>query len=92
MSVADRGPRLHKVQLPKLGEVNVYAGVKVGRALEEIAADLTLYEGVRLQQVLEAVYEQGLKNGRAEVFDAIDGVSRRKELVHKNPGRPRTRK
>ncbi len=89
MATANRGPRKHDIQLPKLGSVAVYAGVKVGDALEELMSDMTLYKGVRLSQVLEAVYEQGRKDGRAEVFGALEEVRRRKDLAHQNPGRPR---
>jgi hypothetical protein len=39
-------------------------------------------------QVLEAAYEQGLRNGRREVFDEFDRMKQRPELKHRNPGRP----
>ncbi len=60
--------------MPSSGEVvPVYAGQKVGKALEEVQEDLNLYQGVRLAEVIEAVYKQGLKDGRGD----------------RNPGRPR---
>lgn len=56
---------------------------------------MTVHTGVRLLEVLEAVYRQGLKDGRGEVFEAVEGalgdVRRRGDLVHANPGRPRRR-
>lgn len=74
MPNADKGPRLHMFTMPSNGEVvRVYAGVRVGRALDEVSEDLTVYQGVRLYEVLEAVYKQGLKDG--------GGLP--------NPGRPR---
>jgi hypothetical protein len=60
--------------MPSSGDVvPVYAGQKIGRALEEVQEDLSLYQGVRLAEVIEAVYKQGLKDGRGD----------------RNPGRPR---
>jgi hypothetical protein len=92
VAVSDRGPRLHEIELPKVGKVRVYAGVRVGRALDEVTEEMTLYQGVRLSQVLEAVYEQGRRDGRREVFDALGEVQGRKELAHRTPGRPRKAK
>ena len=92
MAVADRGPRRHDIEMPKLGTVPVYAGVKVGKALEEIEEDMTLYKGVRLSQVMEAIYEQGRKDGRSEVFEAVNestaALEKRKDLLHAKIGRP----
>lgn len=74
MPNADKGPRLHQFTRPSNGEVvKVYAGVKVGRALDEVTMDMTVYQGVRLYEILEAVYDQGFKDGA--------GLP--------NPGRPR---
>ncbi len=92
---ADRGPRRHDIDMPKLGVVPVYAGVKVGRALDEVTEDIDLYHGVRLSQVMEAVYEQGRRDGRSEVFDAFTEssaeIAKRKDLAHRKPGAPRKR-
>lgn len=86
MPASDRGPRLHKV--PLVGrEIAVYAGVKIGKALDEITKEMTLFHGVKLAQVLEAVYEQGLKDGRGEVMKALDAVQNDKTLKWRNPGR-----
>lgn len=92
MATADRGPRRHEVDLPKLGKIPVYAGVKVGRALEEVTEDMDLYHGVRLSQVMEAIYEQGRRDGRAQVFDAADELKKRPDLPHRTPGRPRKKR
>lgn len=89
MATTDRGPRKHEISMPDRGTVKVYAGVRVGRALDEVSEDLTLYQGVRLAQVLEAVYEQGLKDGRGEVLDAVSDLGKQKSLAHRNPGRPK---
>ena len=96
MTASIRGPRRHEIDLPTLGVVPVYAGVKVGHALDEVEEDMTLYKGVRLAQVMEAVYKQGLTDGRAQVFERFqeqfDIAAKDKELNHKNPGRPRSKR
>lgn len=74
--------------------VKVYASPKVGDALREISKDMTLYQGVRLSQVLEAVYTQGKKDGAREAFGLLDrslaGV--KKAIPHRTPGRPKKAK
>ena len=93
MPTADRGPRRHDIDMPKLGTVPVYAGVRVGRALDEVTEDMDLYHGVRLSQIMEAVYEQGRRDGRSEVFEAVAEstatLESRKDLAHRKVGRPR---
>jgi hypothetical protein len=92
--VATRGYRTIAVALPRAKtSANVYASAKVADALEAIVADMTLYEGVRLASVLEAVYSQGKKDGAREAFDALDqGVAQvKKAIPHKRPGRPARR-
>lgn len=74
--------------------VKVYASPKVGDALREVLKDMTLYQGVRLSQVLEAVYAQGKKDGARQVFDGLDRslVDVKKAIPYRTPGRPRKRK
>jgi len=73
---------------------NVYTSPKVAKALEDILADSTLYEGVKISQILEAVYKQGAKDGARTAIDELDRrvADLKKHVPHKNPGRPRTRK
>ena len=85
--VSQRGPRAIAVPLSD-GTVTVYAGVRVGNALEELTEDMTLFHGVRLAQVIEAVYAQGIRDGRRQVVEAIGKVTESKELPYRNPGRP----
>jgi hypothetical protein len=88
MAKARRGARLIPLEFTnKTGDVSVYASARVADALKEITHDATLYEGVRLMQVLEAVYNQGKKDGARTVFDELDRAKR--QIPHKNPGRPR---
>jgi hypothetical protein len=81
-------PRVVKtlVQLPK-GQVAVYFGKHVAEALEEVTVDMNLYKGVRLSQVLQAVYEQGRKDGARKVKESFDKVMR--EIPYRNPGKPK---
>lgn len=66
----------------------LYAGQKVAAALHEVnILDKTIYEGVRLGQVMEAVYEQGLKDGRREVIEKIDAIKGQTNYLP--PGRPK---
>ena len=72
----------------------VYASPKVGDALREISKDMTLYQGVRLSGVLDAVYVQGKKDGAREAFDGLDRslADVRKAIPHRPPGRPKKKK
>jgi sulfate adenylyltransferase subunit 1 (EFTu-like GTPase family) len=71
--------------------VKVYASPKIGEALREISKDMTLYDGVRLYEVLEAVYVQGQKDGAHQAFEGLDrSLAEVKKVVpHRRPGRPR---
>ncbi|MCW5889079.1 MAG: hypothetical protein KIT14_00865 [bacterium] len=82
------------IELNSGEQIKVYASPRISAALKEIMDDMPLFHGVKLLQVLEAVYEQGKKDGAAGAFDAIEiGVSAaRAEVPHRNPGRPRKKK
>jgi hypothetical protein len=67
--------------------VAVYAGTKVSEALKEVTFDMDIYKGVRLSQVMDALYQQGKKDGARDVFDRVDAV--KKEVKHRNPGQPK---
>jgi hypothetical protein len=86
-----RGYRTIKVSLSKGATVNVYTSPKLADALQNIAGDLDMYHGVKLFQILEAVYNQGMKDGRDEVFQGLkkEVAQLEKALPHKRPGRPR---
>ncbi len=74
--------------------VRVYAGARVSDALREISSKMTMYEGVRLTQVLDAMYEQGKKDGARKAFEELDDrIAKLKEAIpHRTPGRPRKKK
>lgn len=86
--------KITTVALKRKNSVKVYASPKVGDALREITKDITLYQGVRLVEVLEAVYGQGKKDGAREVFEELDrGLANvKKAIPHRTPGRPRKTK
>jgi hypothetical protein len=79
------------VALAKSGKVKIYASPKIDIALREITKDMGLYHGVRLAQVLEAVYVQGMKDGARRAFARLDeGMTQAKrEIAHRIPGRPK---
>jgi hypothetical protein len=92
-SMARRGPRAIPIELPKR-EVTVYASARVADALQEVAGEMNLWQGVKLGQVLEAVYEQGHKDGAREVFERVDRElgQAKNSIKHLNPGRPRKKR
>lgn len=75
-------------------DVAVYATPKIAKALEEVTGDMTLYHGVRLAQVMEAVYIQGQKDGARNAIGTLEqAISEAKEGVpHRNPGKPKSLK
>lgn len=89
-----RGYRTIPLALPKEGDVAVRASARVADALQEISDDMDLYQGVKLLQVMEAVYAQGKKDGALETFNTIDAgvAAAKKEIVHRPPGRPPKRR
>ena len=46
-----------------------------------------MFEGIKLLDIVEAVYVQGRKDGARAVFEEIDDLKR--EIPHRAPGRPR---
>lgn len=88
--MATRGYRTIRLQLAKRTQASVYTSPRLAAALEEMVSKASLYEGVKLAQILEAVYLQGKKDGAREAFEQLDqsiaGV--KKQIPHKNPGRP----
>lgn len=95
--MARRGYRTISVDV-KGDDVSVYTSARVADALKEITEDKDLYHGVRLMQVMEAVYLQGKKDGAREVFEEIDSglaatvTAAKKAIPHGKPGRPRGRR
>ena len=91
MTKKTKRPRSVKTLVPlSNGVVPVYAGVRVAHALHELTADMDVYKGVRLAQLLEAVYQQGKKDGARTVRDSFEAMMR--GIPHLNPGQPRRKK
>jgi hypothetical protein len=84
-------PRYQKliVDLPS-SKIFLYAGTKVRSALEELKGEMKLYHGVRFTEVLEAVYQQGQKDGRKEIIERMDGI--KAAVNYLPPGRPKKKK
>ncbi|MFY9268464.1 MAG: hypothetical protein WAO55_01810 [Candidatus Manganitrophaceae bacterium] len=78
----------------KSGFVKVYASPRIKEALAEVTKDMTLYKGVRLSELLEAIYIQGKKDGARIAFEEIDKklMEVKKMVPHKNPGQPSKKK
>lgn len=88
-------PRIKKNVIPLANkEVAVYASPRISKALEEVIENMPLYHGVRLSQLFDAVYNQGLKDGARLTIDKLDGFvgDLKKSVPHRNPGQPRKKK
>lgn len=84
-----RGYRTIKVQLSK-SDLTLYGGAKLMDAVQAITKDMTLYQGVKFGQILEAVYDQGKKDGAREAFLQTEKSFKqaKRAIPHKRPGRP----
>lgn len=92
MANSTKVPRYIAVELPLTdGKVTVYASPRLADAFREVSMDMDLYKGVKLSQILEAVYEQGKKDGARTMVDAMNMKFEEAKLSvpHKTPGRPR---
>ncbi|MDO9229457.1 MAG: hypothetical protein Q7U03_07820 [Syntrophales bacterium] len=88
--MANSGFKTVKVNLGKT-ELVLYGGRKLVSAIDDIVKKTSLYEGVKLAQIMEAVYLQGKKDGARVAFESIDRsiVQVRKDIPHNRPGRPK---
>lgn len=83
----------YKKNLIPLGNrtVAVYASAHVSTALHAMLANMNLYDGVKLSQILGAMYEQGKKDGARDAIEKI--TTKVYEAVatvpHRNPGQPK---
>ena len=91
MAKKAKSPRLVKTLVPIAnGHIPVYAGPRVAHALHEVTADMDLYKGAKLGQLLAAVYQQGKKDGARIVRDSFETMM--KSIPHLNPGQPKRKK
>jgi hypothetical protein len=87
----ERGYRTIKLELSRKTTASVYTGPKTAGALKTMIAKSSLYDGVKLAQILEAVYVQGKKDGAREAFEQLDAsvTAAKRVIPHQKPGRPR---
>jgi hypothetical protein len=87
-----RGYRTIKLAQQKTS-ASVYTSPRIADALKDIMANASLYEGVKLTQILEAVHVQGKKDGARETIESLDTQlnNLKRQIPHKRPGRPRKR-
>lgn len=94
-AAAPKKPRIKK-NIIELGtkSVSVYATPRISEALEHVLEDMTLFKGVKLAQVMEAVYDQGKKDGARSAFDVVASKVKeaQKAVPHRNPGKPKKAK
>jgi hypothetical protein len=91
--MAQRGYRTIKFPGKKNTEIAVLASPRTADALAEIVANADVYDGVKLTQIMEAVYAQGHKDGAREAIDELDTELQavQKRLAPRRPGRPKKR-
>ncbi|WP_295639757.1 hypothetical protein [uncultured Methylibium sp.] len=86
----------NKKNLIPIGDksIAVYASPRISAAMEIVIEDMNLIKGVKLAQVLEAVYAQGKKDGARAAFDAmhLSFKDAEKAVPHRNPGKPKKKK
>lgn len=70
--------------------IAVYSGKGVGDALAALTANMKVYEGIKLSQILDAVYQQGKKDGAREVVEGFEKMA--SKISYRNPGQPKKRK
>jgi sulfate adenylyltransferase subunit 1 (EFTu-like GTPase family) len=89
--VAQRGYRTVRLPVKSADTdvVPVRMSPRRADALEEMIKSMSLFHGVKLLDIMEAVYDQGRKDGARAAFDALDNV--KKTIPHRAPGRPRKR-
>jgi hypothetical protein len=88
-------PRYKKLAIDgNNGSISIYASPRILKALSEATIELDFYQGVKLSEVMTAVYLQGKKDGRREVRAMLDdslGVIDKK-LPSRLPGQPKKKK
>jgi len=88
---AKGAPRNKKNVISTTGkQIAIYASPKISKAME-IIGEMTVFEGVKVLEVIEAAYSQGKKDGARDAFDHIQtGIAAAQKAVpHKNPGKPK---
>jgi hypothetical protein len=76
------------------GEVKIFTSGKLVTALKDITDEMTLFHGVKLLDIFDAIYLQGKKDGAREAFSKIEQSlgDVKAAIPHINPGRPKRKK
>ena len=85
-------PKYIRTDIQLVGhKIPVYASPRLAETFREVAYDMTMYKGVKLFQLLEAIYDQGRKDGARSAFDAVDAAvgGAKRQIPYRNPGQPR---
>lgn len=81
-------PKYKKVDVAlPAGTLTLYTGERVRAAFHALTEHMDVYLFTRLQLVMKAVYEQGMKHGRAEVIEQLEAI--KKDTNYLPPGRPK---
>lgn len=72
-------------------KISVYASPRLAHTFREVAYDMDMYKGVKLSQLLEAVYAQGRKDGARSAFESVSVAvdDAKGQIPHRNPGQPK---
>jgi hypothetical protein len=89
--VAKRGYRTIRFPDKKGEEIAVRTSARVADALEEMVKNADLYDGVKLTQIMEAVYKEGRKDGARDAVERLGAGLKavQKAIAPARPGRPR---
>jgi len=60
----------HKIELPKSGEISLYASPKHTTAIQQLR-EMPVFEGIKMLDLMDEFYRQGQKDGRKDVIEQI---------------------
>ncbi len=90
--MARRGYRTIRLPLKEQPDgVAIRTSAKRADALEKIIGEMTLFDGVKLYDIMESIYVQGHKDGARVAFESIDKnvLASKRAIPHRSVGRPR---
>ena len=83
----------HDIELPNSGKIALYASPKHSVAIENIK-EMAAFEGIKMLDLMDAFYQQGLKHGRKEVIEQFEQSQLEiiSTLNYLPPGQPKKKK
>ena len=83
----------HDIELPNSGKIALYASPKHSVAIEAIK-EMAAFEGIKMLDLMDAFYQQGLKHGRKEVVEQFEQSQQMiiSTLNYLPPGQPKKKK